>query len=380
MIKPTLNLVSKAYEGFQNGAPPMASFSRASGAWRTNEKGSLEYTPNQIARHDYSPSGEYLGWLLEGPSTNFLLYSSQSDNAAWFKAGGTVTPNTGTAPDGSISADTFTSSSADASMGQGFTPTSVATYTASVWLRVTSGTRMVKIVLRRLSPWTDITAIDAQLTTTWKRFSVTGVALDTTAHQFCIGTWSTLPSGTSIEIWGGQIERSPFSSSYISTGGIAASRAADIFSLPVNSSLFSVSGGGTLYIVRDVSGYKNYGVSPQLDDGTGSSVVQIASSTSLSGVYGWSYSSTGGAYGTAGTGYPVATETRCALAFSSNDQSMTMAVNGAIAGSAPMKGHTLFTTLRITGDTGGNYLDGHVRHLALFPRPFSTTDLQLLTL
>jgi len=379
MIRPALNCVAKAYEGFQNGVPTMASFSRASGAWRTNAKGFLEYTQSQIARHDYSPStGEYLGWLLEGPSTNLLLYSDQCDAAAWVKSNGTVSANTSMAPDRSISADTFTASGADASIGQSFTPTSSTTYTASVWLRVASGTRTVRLILRRVASWTEIASIDASLTTTWKRVSVTGGVLDTTTHQFCV---SALPSGASIEVWGGQIEQGKFPSSYISTGGTVASRAADIFALPIPAALFTASGGGTAYIMREVLGYKNFSVGPQLDDGTDANLVQVVSNGDLSETYayGWSSTAPGIGYGTVGYALPPGSSARCALTFSFAAQTMALAINGTLLGESIMRNLDIFSTLRVTGAVGGNYLDGHVRHVALFSRAFSASDLQLLT-
>jgi hypothetical protein len=46
--------------------------------------------------------------LLEKQSTNSILYSEQFDNVLWAKAGGTVTANNATSPDGTQNADLFT--------------------------------------------------------------------------------------------------------------------------------------------------------------------------------------------------------------------------------------------------------------------------------
>jgi len=54
------------------------------------------------------PYIEKLDWDQEGDLVNYFTYSEQLDNAAWFKGATTVTANTTTAPDGTLTADTLT--------------------------------------------------------------------------------------------------------------------------------------------------------------------------------------------------------------------------------------------------------------------------------
>ncbi|MFT3866836.1 MAG: hypothetical protein QM729_21445 [Solirubrobacterales bacterium] len=55
-----------------------------------------------------------LGLLVESSRTNVLLRSEELDNAAWTASGATVTANTQTAPDGTVSMDTIANSGAAA--------------------------------------------------------------------------------------------------------------------------------------------------------------------------------------------------------------------------------------------------------------------------
>jgi hypothetical protein len=63
------------------------------------------------------------------------------------------------------------------------------------------------------------------VTTTWQRFDVGGAALATSAHSFAFGgnDWT---SGD-MEVWGGQLEASWTTSSYIPAGSATVARSAD---------------------------------------------------------------------------------------------------------------------------------------------------------
>lgn len=88
-------------------------------------------------------------------ATNLLTYTRAFDGAAWTAVNGcTVTANTATAPDGTVSADTLTDSNASASAARRQTITiadDTASYTGSVYLLKTTGgtsaTVQVQVVL-----------------------------------------------------------------------------------------------------------------------------------------------------------------------------------------------------------------------------------------
>lgn len=86
---------------------PRVTFSRNSTATYFDKFGVMRTASAGVPRIDYNPvTGECRGLLVEEQRTNLLSYSEQFDNAAWIKNNITVTTNTTTAPDGSLTADT----------------------------------------------------------------------------------------------------------------------------------------------------------------------------------------------------------------------------------------------------------------------------------
>ena len=66
----------------------------------------LETVSSDVPRFVYTPDLTLrLGLLVEGQSTNFLLWSQDFDNAVWTKVGASVSANVEKGPDGSQSAD-----------------------------------------------------------------------------------------------------------------------------------------------------------------------------------------------------------------------------------------------------------------------------------
>jgi hypothetical protein len=101
-VRPTLNL------DFANSkiVDPRITFTRASTATRTNEKGLLETVASGAPRIDYDPvTLACKGLLVEEERTNLLTYSEQFDNAAWAKGGASILANAAIAPDGNMTAD-----------------------------------------------------------------------------------------------------------------------------------------------------------------------------------------------------------------------------------------------------------------------------------
>jgi hypothetical protein len=80
------------------------TFTRASTATRVNASGALETVASGVPRLDYTNSS-CPKLLLEPQRTNVVPFSEQIDNAAWVKQNITISPNTQTAPDGTLSAD-----------------------------------------------------------------------------------------------------------------------------------------------------------------------------------------------------------------------------------------------------------------------------------
>ena len=164
-------------------------------------------------------------------TTNLLTYSEMFDNAAWTKGGagtGTapiVTPNAGTAPDGTLTAErvqlalnggTTSSDTSNLYRTPGWTVTGIP-YTASVWMKSYDGASYdVAIDYNGLN--TNVVTVTNQ----WQRFSATITSLDTVVRTFSAvrlrGSYANSDSAD-ILLWGAQLEASPSAGPYVRTLG-----------------------------------------------------------------------------------------------------------------------------------------------------------------
>jgi RHS repeat-associated protein len=145
--------------------------------------------------------------------TNLLPNSQQLNGPSWGVAYGSTTLSSATAPDGTMTAATVTA----ATNSPGTYAVDVVpnpslydeeTVTASVYLRVASGTLNTGIYLVNVGTagQTFPASLPVALTTTWQRFSVTGNNQNgLTELLLQIGGGATITSGQSIQVWGPQI-------------------------------------------------------------------------------------------------------------------------------------------------------------------------------
>jgi len=166
-------------------------------------------------------------------SENLLTYSSQFENAAWIPlSGSTVSANTATAPDGTLTADVITSTS-DTGVYQQNTITAGTSYTASIYLKLGGGTA-TSVMFRDMNG-ASLTGYHVVINTSngtmsgssvtafgstdagnnWRRFWFTYTP-DTTASQITVRPNSQSGS-TTYTVWGAQLQRSPYLGNYIPT-------------------------------------------------------------------------------------------------------------------------------------------------------------------
>ena len=98
------------------------TFTRASTGTYVNSSGLISSAAINEPRLTYDPvTMASKGLLIEAAATNLLTYSEQFDNAAWLKYASSVTPNTTTAPDGTLTADLFTPTASSGALYQTLT-------------------------------------------------------------------------------------------------------------------------------------------------------------------------------------------------------------------------------------------------------------------
>jgi hypothetical protein len=151
--------------------------------------------------------------LIEKVRENLALYSEDATDATYVKTNATVTGNTIAAPDGTLTADTITATSANGQVQGIVTITSGLVHTVSVWLKRKTGTGTVQ--LRGVSN----TSTTVTITNDWARYSVSLTASDTN------GRYGVLlqTSGDEVYCWGFQLEASDVMTDYIATTTTAVS-------------------------------------------------------------------------------------------------------------------------------------------------------------
>lgn len=156
--------------------------------------------------------------------TNFLPYSQRTTASGWGVSQGSLADATAPAPDGTNTAATLTANSGSSdtfawNSVNNPAPLSGLAVTASVWLRVTSGSHTLLLTMgeTNASGWQTLGATDVTATTSWQRFQITGTTLSNLDEMsFQIGGAATLTGG-SVEIWGAQIELASTAGPYVPT-------------------------------------------------------------------------------------------------------------------------------------------------------------------
>jgi len=231
-------------------------FSRASSATFMDASGVLQTAATNVARtahHFYKDGVLKRGALFEPTAaTNLVTYSSEFDNAAWAKNLITVTANVATAPDGTTTADRLTATGASAQKFVRFNSTVVGSKTFSFYAK--AGTHSIIQVLEATSSlnYINIDLSDGSVGTAganssavvgpdvngYRRIKVTFANISDNSvrvyfsDSMAAGYVTSSTSTGYFDIWGAQYELGLFATSYIATTGAAATRAADVLTVP----------------------------------------------------------------------------------------------------------------------------------------------------
>jgi hypothetical protein len=152
--------------------------------------------------------------LLASRRRNLLNYSEELDNAVWATSNATIAANAATGPFGGLNADTFTATAQFGNVQQ-VASRDVGWYTVSAWMRIAAGTRTIALGFQNLGGY--VRRVDCTVTTTWTRFTYTGLHNDT---SFTIGAMiadRNAAGFTAIEVFGLQMERGETATAYQKT-------------------------------------------------------------------------------------------------------------------------------------------------------------------
>jgi hypothetical protein len=274
VVTPNGTKAGKLYSVVPSSGAGDLDVTRATTATRVNSSGLIESVASNVPRLDYT-NGSCPSILVEPQRTNNFTFSEQFDDASWISTA-TITANTTIAPDGNLSADTFTdSTSAFLDVRKVITITANSTNTASFFVKKTTGALTnyagVAILLTGVSTRVDYGIIN---TTTGAviRDSSSNINSITYSTQSYGDYWRVITTftdnqsnlactfilypaistnGTTINanaqgsniFWGSQFEVGSYATSYIPTVASTVTRNADVISKTGISSLIGQTEG-----------------------------------------------------------------------------------------------------------------------------------------
>ena len=212
----------------------------------TNYIPALQTAASGVARFDHDPvTTESLGLLIEEQRTNLLTYSEDFTDGTWVKSTTTITSNTITAPDGTLTGDKLVETSGAGVRQLYKTPSlSAVSHSFSAYFKA-SERYWFKLNLTGSGAYFDLSTgvigtIDAGVTAAmtavgngWYRCSIVrtvSAGTNYTEIQLALtnGGGSYTGDGYSgIFIWGAQLEAGAFPTSYIPTVASQVTRSSD---------------------------------------------------------------------------------------------------------------------------------------------------------
>ena len=252
------------------------TFTRATTATRVDENDLVSSVDEDIPRIDYTGGG-CPSILLEPLRTNIVLRSQEFDNASFVKNLSSVSANTTTAPDGTLTADTWTGDGTSGVhyLAQTASATSGVKYTQSVFAK--KGTNNFIQILGTTTIYdvnsyanfnlengvvgtvgSSATATITDFGNGWYRCTMAATATTTASGNGFLpwlitsataGRAESNSLATSVHLWGAQLEAGAYPTSYIPTTTATVTRNADVLSRDnIYTNNVIVAGGGTWFV------------------------------------------------------------------------------------------------------------------------------------
>jgi len=352
-------------------------------------------TKNSAPRFDHDPeTGESLGLLVEESRANQITYSEDFEDTSWSKFNISITGTSSVSPDGGANATEFTPSSANSRVYVDLTTSEDDDHTFSVFAKAGTGRY---VTLRSPSYGTDTTigfdlvggtaqegGIITDFGNGWYRCSMTFDTNGDQVGQPSIYLATTLGGysgdvGETFYLWGAQLEKGSFPTSYIPTEGLEFTRAADVASISgTNFSSWYRQDEGTLYVDAlpvPTSGFPSSVVS--IDDNTINNRIEIIKNNNQCPLAAIIYEGTGQESLTDAAA-TFAQQSQVAFGFMQDDQALYQGgslVESDLSITMPTV-NRMRIGLRITDD---EYLNGTISRLTYWPTRLPNDTLKTIT-
>ena len=402
-LRPTLSL------DFANSGrmDPRVTFTRASTATYFDETGVLQSAAIDAPRFDYDPATlAARGLLIEEARTNSII-RSQDFSTGWVVSQCTVTAAAGTAPDGTNSAGklVLNNGASVASSRAAYQDIAGITGVQTVSIFAKAVEFNVLRISGRAADASTLSGPDFTLTgsgTVGALGNATSASITPVGNGWyrCVATFDFLTGATAarsyyassqatgdgtsgILIWGAQLEAGAFPTSYIPTTTTSLTRSADVASVNTLSPWFNAN-EGTLYGEVSSAAITVGGASRRIaniNDGTEADRITVgwAGATLVGAAFVSDGGVTQAGFNSPSGAYPF--PTKVALAYKAAD--FQAAVNGSAF--ATVSSGTVPTVNRmtigdvVTGGTGPQNLNGHIRRITFYPRRLSQAELTAIT-
>jgi len=155
--------------------------------------------------------------LIKTATTNYLLWSEEFENAAWTAIRANPVDNTATAPNGKLTASTFTATDIDPYIFQTVS-LPAGTYTFSVYIKAKSGNSTNNLRLRVADATLGVLSSSVlTLATEWQRFQYTVACPNGITQVRIDAPDQTGAAGDVVYLWGAQLEQSSTVGEYVPT-------------------------------------------------------------------------------------------------------------------------------------------------------------------